>query len=209
MTVHVQVWSGAGSAKIIDMTNAGKRGKVCRIFSFRRDSPEAIDYLCTTPEERSARSGCYALECKPLREVRPDDYDSLVLTLRGMIRPGTSVSEDTIKGIHAPVPLLTAGNDAFFAEADENGLHLGDRTDQHNDPREITPHDQSKAEAYRRASKVWWKLKSAKTMHEASEILSAAGCRLHYYIAQWTNKGPDGPLVLRDTRRRDSRRKGN
>ena len=34
MAIHVQVWTGSGTARITDMTNAGKRGKTCRRLRF-------------------------------------------------------------------------------------------------------------------------------------------------------------------------------
>ena len=32
MPIHVQTWSGSGSARITDMTEAGQRGRSCRVL---------------------------------------------------------------------------------------------------------------------------------------------------------------------------------
>ena len=94
------------------------------------------------------------------------------------------VYDEEIKGIHAPVRVLTAGLDGVWAaSADEDGVHIDDLSDKINWPRETTSHRQSAPEAYRIARVVWPKLAGAKTMHEVSEILGTAGCRLHYYCA--------------------------
>ena len=79
-------------------------------------------------------------------------------------------------------PVLSAGlDDVWDGQASQSGgITLNDRTDRHNEPCMITSR-QTNGSAYRKAAKVWEQVKGAKSMHEASNILHAAGCKLHYF----------------------------
>lgn len=182
MAIHVKVYSGSGNGTITDMANAGKRGKTCRTLTFLGDAAAVIDRLCTTPEQRAARGGCYALECRPVNEVRPDDFDAVCGEVRAAAHPTTRLIDGEIRGVDAPRPVLTAGvAGKWSAGADETGVSLHDLDDV-NQWTEIT-FKQSPAKAYELARKVWDRVKAAATRYEASNILTAAGCRLHGYCA--------------------------
>lgn len=182
--VHVDVWSGSRTARITDMTNAGKRGKTCRVVSFDcydGDGAHVIDRLCATPEQVKAREGkqAWVLESGPVHEVREGSFDELIASLRPLVKNPSNVHEYEIKGIRAPRPILTHGVEGVFSAcANESGVSLSDLNDP-NEWREATDHRQSEARAYELAAKVWDRVKQAKTMREASAILRDAGCRLH------------------------------
>jgi len=92
--------------------------------------------------------------------------------------------EDSIRGVDAPMEkLVYSVEDSFGALADENGVCLSALNDPYNQWTEITPSSQSKGQAYRLAAKVWDKVCETKTLSEASDILSQAGCKLHGYCA--------------------------
>lgn len=78
---------------------------------------------------------------------------------------------------------LTAGVEGVWTGTvcPEYGVSLSDLTDKNNEPASITHHSQTNGSAYRKAAKVWEAVKLAKSMNEASQILSAAGCKMHYY----------------------------
>ncbi len=188
--IHIQTWKGGPSARITDMTNAGKRGKVCRTFhwqGYRWNGARDAE------NKRYHDNASASLQTEVMidRELTAEmDYNSAVLAIRASMAKWpaeerfVSVREDTIKGIDAPREKLTAGVDGVWSGgAGENGIHLADLTDQNNDPRIITPSSQSSARAYDLARKVWFRVMQAKTMHEASEILGGAGCKLRYYCA--------------------------
>lgn len=82
----------------------------------------------------------------------------------------------------AAKPTLTAGLDGVWSgsASPDRGISLDDHTDRYNYPAEITTR-QTPGSAYRKAAKVWDRVQSAKSMYEASRILTDAGCKLHYY----------------------------
>lgn len=181
--IYVRIWSGSGNGHIVDMTHAGKRGKRCRKLTFLGDAARVIDFLCTTPEQRAARGDCYALECRPVHETRPDDFDAVCEAIRAVAVPETRLFEEEIRGIDAPRPTLTAGVPGLWsADADESGVSLQELNDP-NQWTEITGSRQTPAKAYELARKVWPAVERAKTRKEASDILHAAGVRLHGYCA--------------------------
>lgn len=185
--IHIQQWSGGPSARITDMTNAGKRGKVCRTFTWngfrwqgqRDDNPAWYDASDASLQAEVA-----------IRDLTADmNFDAAVAKVRSVMADNPAgesyvrTYEDTIKGIDAPrVKLLAGVADVWSGSADEDGVSLADLTDHHNEPREITSR-QSKAEAYRLAAKVWPQVQACRTMSEAGRVLTAAGCKLHYYCA--------------------------
>lgn len=187
MPIHVQIWTGARNARVTDMTHAGKRGKTCRQLRF-----SGCDLIASAPE-------CYAaaeLTNEVLRRLdgldTEVDFDSVVTMFEhvesharaaGIDKCWLSAHEDEpIRAIDAPKPELTAGNEKWSGRLDNEGVHLRDLTDRYNEPCECS-HGQTGAQAYKLASKVWSQVKEAKTMGEASSILSAAGCKLHYWCA--------------------------
>jgi hypothetical protein len=184
--INAQIWGGCGSIRIVDMTNANKRGKTCDVISI--DGGDSWSY-----ERANDKWQAYRQLVGLLTEMHGSDFESrggvnldvefetILKTAREL---GCNVIErDAIRGIDAPKPVLTAGVDgAWSASAGSDGVSLADHTDRFNEPREITSGQTANA-AYKLAAKVWGKLANCTTMHEASRILSEAGCRLHYYCA--------------------------
>ena len=177
--INVQVWSGSRTAVIIDMEHAGKIGKTCR-----RLYVDGIAY-------HADRLGCdwtgrilHYIEALTER----DTYNYAKEVVQTLIESaelegvrGLTMREDTIKGIHAPRPVLTAGVDGkWAASADVHGISLR-QLDDINQWSEITPSSQSAPQAYKIAANVWANVRAASTLREASSILSAAGARLHGY----------------------------
>jgi len=169
---HLQTWSGSKGAEVIDMTNAGKRGKTCeKTITWTHCAPDAL--------------GDQFLELFT-PELVSQGYDAISAAMyqaAATWAKGYNVETRTIRGIDAPVKVLTAGIPGkWSATADNDGLHLRDLADQYNEWTEITIR-QSNPDAYRRAAKVWPQVQAAQTMHEARSILEAAGCRLHGFCA--------------------------
>jgi hypothetical protein len=167
------------------MTNAGKRGKTCRVawwsgFRWTGD-PTQTDYV--EADHNSLQSEVV------IKALTPEmSFDEALAAVRAAVdrfpAPWVLLSEpDEIRGIDAPKEKLTAGKDGVWCGTlDNHGVHLRDLTDPHNEPTMIT-HRQTNHAAYAMARKVWFRVMQATTMHEASEILRLAGCRLHYYCA--------------------------
>jgi hypothetical protein len=197
--IHVKVWTGSGSAAVIDMTHAGKRGKTC-------------DYLrivgTNGPWVREAAADVKAAEqgtneiLYTLSELAPgcehggqvvgwsfDVVEKLLLShlfdakVAGANPTYLNIYKESIKAITAPRPVLTAGVEGkWSASCDVQGIHMR-QLDDVNEWSEITPHDQTGPRAYELASKVWAQVKRAGKMGEAADILRNAGCRLHGYCA--------------------------
>ena len=186
MPIHVQIWTGARNARVTDMTNAGKRGKTCRLLRF------------SGCEYRHSDIGKLASDwtgdiLARMEGLAPDcSWDDAATMLRNAVAACraedvpenyvTYYDDETCKGIDAPKPELTAGNDKWSGRLDSDGVFLRDLTDMNNEPCECT-FKQTGNSAYHRAAKVWDKVKEAKTMHEASMILRTAGCKLHFWCA--------------------------
>lgn len=169
MAVHVQIWSGAGNAGVTDMTNAGKRGKVCRTFSF-----------CSHYAERSTAIVLHYLAHDVAESA---DYDAVRAHVGSLVTAENTIYDREIRGIDAPKPVLTATVEGeFSASIDSNGVHVSDLSDMHNEPRAITS-KQSTAQAYKLAAKAWAKVQAASSFHEATNVLRDAGCSLHHYCA--------------------------
>jgi hypothetical protein len=185
--IHIQKWTGGPSFRITDMTNAGKRGKTCRTFSWQGCR---YNGAVTMETQKYADADSASLQTEVLIDgFKPEmDFDEAVKAIQATMEkyPAEAfISTHTgeIKGIEAPRQKLTAGIEGVWSgSADENGISLADLTDRNNEPREIT-HDQSHAKAYDLARRVWLRVMQARTMHEAAEILQGAGCKLHYYCA--------------------------
>lgn len=187
--IHIQIWSGTGSMRIVDMANASKRGKTCNAFCVRGEQPRWVSEDRT--EQRAAMHYTRAIrllvggdEARGVREVK---YEELLAQVQGLVAQARadgvnenwlSIHLETVRGIDAPKPRLEFSNDKFSACADEEGIHLSDLVDQNNLPAMCT-FKQSGAKAYDIAAKVWDKVKTAKSMYDAGSILSGAGARLH------------------------------
>ena len=188
MPIHVQIWTGARNARVTDMTNAGKRGKTCRVLRF-----SGCSWFGNNPVANAAAQ-CTDEILGRLEGLAPDcDWEKAVEMVRNAVAECRAAGvpdnnfvacydDETCKGIDAPKPELTAGNDKWSGRLDNDGIHLRDLTDRYNEPCERT-FKQTGAQAYKLAAKVWEQVRLAQTMHEADAILTAAGCRLHYWCA--------------------------
>lgn len=184
--LHIQTWSGSRTARITEMTNAGKRGKTCRVLRF--SGVPFDDCYATTKEQRDAvqitRDIGYEIE--HLSDTA--DFDTVrALLLRKLVTftapdlPSmVQIYDEEIKGIDAPRETLTAGVPGkWSAGADEHGISLA-QLDDVNQWREITSR-QTHFAAYEIARKVWDRVLQAATLRDAAEILRGAGAKLHGY----------------------------
>jgi hypothetical protein len=181
MTIHVRVWSGTGSARVTDMTNAGKRGKACRVLRFSGWMPFGGEEF-----HQRCRDLCAQVLSYVQAQPADADFDPVAARVReivqasGLPEHAVAVYDETIRGIDAPRPVLTAGvSGKWSASASEDGVSLR-QLDDVNEWTEIT-HGQTPARAYDLAANVWPKVQAARTQVEASDILGAAGVRLHGY----------------------------
>lgn len=185
--IHVQVWTGGGNFRVTDMVNAGKRGKVCRVLRFSGVAFQewATDDPIQIAAAKFTRQACYLAEDLDVTRPFEEAVDAVLLLIHDARSAGVPESyitfyEETIKGINAPRPKLTAGVEgAWSASADENGIHLH-AIFEVNGWTEYTS-GQTKARAYDIAKKVWGRVSAARTLREASDILSAAGAKLYGY----------------------------
>jgi hypothetical protein len=185
------------------MEHAGKRGKRCRTLRISgapwtdtgNDSPRDAAARWTWQLMHRLQKLAPDVATQPHRAPRfivPLPFEQAADIVRQTIEEARAEGvpdgylqayDEEIRGIDAPRPVLSAGiAGKWSATADEDGLHLADLADAMNEPRMINTR-QTDAEAYRLAAKVWHLLARARTMHEAADILTAAGCRLHYYCA--------------------------
>ncbi len=185
--LNIQTWSGSGSASITDMDNAGKRGKTCRVFQFRGwrnngGTPEA---------DRANEFTALVIGILVVEHDRPTlDFDGLHRLITSMVdtanreQPlagGIAIYDETIRGVDAPVPVLTAGVAGLWsARADKDGLAITDDADKYNEPAMITTR-QKHGQAYRLAAKVWTQVQGCATFSQVGDVLKVAGCKLHYY----------------------------
>jgi hypothetical protein len=186
--IHVQIWDGSRSARLTDMTNAGKRGKTCRIYRF---SGACWGYGSNLNDlQRRAYDVTNHILHYLKAVVATESYDTVRDQVSFMVDearhdgiPEGYVAgyDEEIKAIKAPRQVPTAGVAGVWGgHADEDGISLEDLKDP-NMWREITHHDQSRVRAYEIAAKVWPQVQQAKTLHDAADILRAAGARLHGY----------------------------
>lgn len=188
MAIDIQVWRGSGSATITDMENAGKRGKTCRTFRFSGLAGGMA--WSGQPYIRAAEFTAQVLAMlEPGKPIYGQNFDTAVAMVEAVVDQARAEgigdgliggTLDEIRGVDAPVPELTAGNGKWSGKADRDGVFLRDLTDQNNDPAMCT-FKQSHSQAYRLAAKVWDRLATCETMHEASDVLSKAGVKLHYW----------------------------
>ena len=185
--ISVKTWVGSGTATVIDMANAGKRGKKCRKLYFGGWRPYTSDResLAGRAADLSMRVLTYLAETV----TEDDDFDAVrdkvleMVAAAGDLNNAVRVHDrEEIRGIDAPRPVLSAGIDGVWSgKADNDGIFLRDLSDANNCPAECTPSGQTNAKAYAVAAKVWDAVRAAKSMHEAGQILRAAGAKLHYW----------------------------
>lgn len=169
--IHVQIWVGSETVQVTDMTNARKRGKKCRVVVVH-GGEEAVNMVkkfdLATPYEIIRDAITELASDRKSRGMRMDTYD------------------EEIRGIDAPLPpcdTLTAGIEGVWsASAGNHGISIHNIADRWNEWTEIT-HGQTKARAYGIAKKVWHLVLKAETCHEAADILSQAGAKLHGFCA--------------------------
>ncbi len=164
--IHVQTWESGCSGRITDMTNAGKRGKRCRVIRFANRGDTATCSIF------------YEIKALPLSL----SFDTAAEMLREMVArvDGVTLDEELIRGIDAPVTPLSAGVAGKWAgHADQTGISLS-ALDDINEWREVTIRQTGPA-AYAIARKVWERVKTAATVYEAGRILREAGASLHGY----------------------------
>ncbi len=186
--LHVTVHTGSQTARIVDMTNAGKRGAVCNVlrvswnafpgradFALQNRLGDELGWMIGQPEFA-------ALSFEDAAAIVESD----IAEAREAGVPGWAMysDRDTIRGIDAPrVKLEHADPEGRWTiTADETGISISDLTDMNNLPRMITSR-QSKAQAYAIARKVWPQVVKAESMWGAGDILGKAGARLHSYCA--------------------------
>jgi hypothetical protein len=201
--IHVQNWTGSESVAVVDMANAGKRGKTCRSFHFSGpgyygapDAVKQVGYKIVSMILKLA--GKSWANNDHVEEVIDGDYDAVLASVRQIIADAAAAGVDpsafniyerVMKGINAPKPKLQVVSDKWSARVDDSGICLADLVDANNEPRMITPsHRQTHAKAYAIAAKVWPKLVALaadknSTMHRAGDVLGEAGAKLHYYCA--------------------------
>lgn len=175
--INIKSWASAGNATITDMTNAGKRGKMCRRVRFAGECyAEGTDRSLTLEIVERLRELSESKIVKSFEEA----LSWLKFKIKGS---GLKIYEEEIKGIRAPREELSFTLEGVWSiSIDESGVSLADLADRNNEPRMITTR-QSANTAYNKARKVWEEVKKAKTMSQAGNVLSEAGCQLHYYCA--------------------------
>jgi hypothetical protein len=192
MTIHIRTWIG-GHATVTDMTNAGRRGKKCRVLRFSgvpwlhyvvADDPVRLVAVDLTRDVLYYLGGLPGSAPQFGHDATFDQVRDMVNTVvsagrkLGVPEGLVALYDEEIRGIDAPRPLLQAGVDgAWSASADEDGVILHDLQDI-NEWTEIS-RGQTGATAYELARKVWDQIRTARTRHEASKILTESGVRLH------------------------------
>lgn len=184
MAIHVRVWTGSGTARVTDMTNAGKRGKKCSVLCVHG---VASSYHWSGPAEKMAASYTDNLVRLADEFDRAERFEDLqVLMFRLMVAARSDgvpegllkLHEEEVRGVDAPKEPLTAGIPGVWSGgADEGGVSLSALNDV-NEWREVS-HRMTDARAYDLAKKVWGKVKEAASCHEAASILRDGGVRLH------------------------------
>ena len=189
--IHISTWYGSGTAAVTDMADAGKRGKKCRRLYV--SGWIGVGQVPGSDAEKVADATREIIRFLTDECDENSDYDTVAAAVRTIagncnyghdIKPTMMihVTEETIRGIDAPKPKLTAGIDGVWsAVADKDGIMMRDLTDAANCPAEHTSCKQTHHAAYQIAAKVWETVKAAKTMSEASRVLRDAGAKLHYW----------------------------
>lgn len=185
--LYVRIWSGSASCWVCDMTDAGKRGRKCRVLRIT-GSPSSYGYLNDPTAASAAQWTQEALYCAE-RLSTETSFDDARGQLQAIVAnahaAGVPVGhlqayDEEIRAVDAPKPSLTAGVEGkWSAGADERGIRLH-ALDDVNEWTEST-HGQAESRAYAIAAKVWPQVEQALTLYEAATILRQAGARLHGY----------------------------
>lgn len=201
--IHVRNWTGTGSVRVIDMTNAGKRGKRCEAIHYQGQRWGRLQSQMSEAEKASEK-GSLAIEFYVARlagktpndsinMVIDADYAEVAGTIKAMVAEARAAGAETwainaydevIRGVDAPVAPLSASSAKVSVSADESGISIRDLVDANNWPAMISIR-QSEQQAYRYAAKVWPAVVEAVAqgagMYAIGDILSNAGCNLHSY----------------------------
>ena len=178
--VNIRTWHGSASATVTEMANAGRRGKKCRVLRVQGWFPNGV----AGPEAETAGNVTHEVISLLDRTDESTPFDLIAQMVRAIAAKSNRVDvyDQEIRGIDAPRPVLSAGIDGVWSgKADNDGIFLRDLSDANNCPAECTPSGQTNAKAYAVAAKVWDAVRAAKSMHEAGQILRAAGAKLHYW----------------------------
>jgi len=177
--IHVQTWVGTNSARVTEMDGAYKAGARLRVLRLPghhgTDAPLcdiALNLRICAEELAGTASFAeaeFALRAKFVELAKG-------LAAAEHLEP---TLEGTIRGVDAPRDPLVFNCPRWGIKADEDGISMHD-DDRNNEGRMISTR-QSPARAYQIAARAWSRVVLAATMHEASQILTAAGARLHYY----------------------------
>lgn len=177
MAIHLTLW--ISTARIVDMTNAHKRGKTCRVVELDAHTSTGSAFIrgtltnwVKTPETKAA-FGVFL----------PDvDFDTLLANIKARGTDDIYLREREIRGVDAPRETLSHTTETFSVTVNSSGVHLRDLVDRHNEPTMITS-GQTALSAYSKAKKVWDKVTAATSYYEVADILRKAGCKLHSYCA--------------------------
>lgn len=188
--IDVRTWNGSRSATMTDMSNAGKRGKRCAVLrfsgvSYPGSSDLAKQAILATDEIMDVIEGFKTSETLDFGTAA-GIVEAMVAHARKAGIPEGYVSSyrDEVRGVDAPVPkLVHCVPGVFSAVADNDGLTLTDLADHYNEWTEITPSSQQNSHAYRLAAKVWSSVAQCSNLHDAANVLRAAGCKLHGFCA--------------------------
>lgn len=180
--IHVQTWTGATSGRITDMTNARKRGKTCDVIRFSGWNP----YGEGEPYE-TIRNTCY--DIRRWLESLPADSDFATVAAElerrvnaaGLPEHACAAYRETIRGVDAPLPVLTASgpNDAWTASATIDGITIYDNKDQNNLPAVMV--NGSIQKAYGIVAKHWDRVKACPTFHSVDQLFRELGLSTHYW----------------------------
>ena len=187
MSLHVEATEYGEWFRITDMTNAGKRGKRCRVLRFAGWRPH-VGCDDRTSDAAKSHSLCFEM-MRFTASVRPDaSFDDVCAAARSLVSAAglpesyARLDVEEIRGVDAPRPRLVAGVDGkWSASADIRGVSINDDADRFNEPCVITRHTQKATAAYEIAARVWDRVKAAATFGEAWSILTNAGWKGHYY----------------------------
>jgi hypothetical protein len=161
---HVRVWQGSRSARITDMSYAGKRGKRCATFHF--SGCDGCVNLAHAGNRIAADATCAVLaRLQELdKSAEPISYADVCQAVRSMVNEALAqganpyylrVYDDDIRAVDAPKPILEAGVEGVWrGTADAGGIRLADDSDKNNEPRAITS-GQSNNVAYKIAARTW------------------------------------------------------
>jgi hypothetical protein len=99
--IHIQTWKSQPAAIITDMTNAGKRGKVCRVFYWEGFRSRAANY--SVADNNSLQTEIAIDNLKRTPGIGFDEACTLVrFSVSEYPCEFAKVSEREIRGVDAP-----------------------------------------------------------------------------------------------------------